>query len=57
MCIRDRGIPFYEIHLSNVHAREEFRHKSYFSDKAKAVICGLGKDGYSAAIQHIVKNS
>ena len=40
-----------------VHAREEFRHKSYFSDKAKAVICGLGKDGYSAAIQHIVKNS
>lgn len=51
------GIPFYEIHLSNVHAREEFRHKSYFSDKAKAVICGLGKDGYSAAIQHIVKNS
>jgi 3-dehydroquinate dehydratase-2 len=51
------AIPFYEVHLSNVHAREEFRHKSLFSDKAVAVICGLGKHGYTAAIEHVVKNN
>jgi len=39
-------IPFIELHISNVHAREEFRHKSYLSDKAKAVVCGLGVAGY-----------
>ncbi|KZZ12558.1 3-dehydroquinate dehydratase [Oleiphilus sp. HI0079] len=43
-------LPFYEVHISNVHAREEFRHKSYFSDKAVAVICGLGTHGYDAAV-------
>ncbi|TKX18521.1 catabolic 3-dehydroquinase [Elsinoe australis] len=36
------AIPFVEIHISNVHAREEFRHKSFLSDKAVAVICGMG---------------
>ena len=50
-------IPFIEVHLSNVHQRETFRHHSYFSDKADAVICGLGASGYSyaldAAIQRI----
>ena len=51
------NIPFYEVHLSNVHAREEFRHKSLFSDKAVAVICGLGKHGYAAALEHIIKNN
>ncbi len=49
------GIPFIEVHLSNVHAREPFRHHSYLSDKALGVICGLGAQGYqfalSAAIQ------
>tara|TARA_R110002050_G_scaffold142720_5_gene267999 strand:+ start:3675 stop:4133 length:459 start_codon:yes stop_codon:yes gene_type:complete len=44
-------IPFIEVHLSNVHAREKFRHHSYFSDIAKGVICGLGIDGYSFALQ------
>ena len=48
-------IPFIEIHLSNVHAREPFRHHSYFSDKAVGVICGLGADGYSYALQTAVK--
>ncbi len=44
-------IPFIEVHLSNVHAREPFRHHSYFSDKAVGVICGLGPDGYLFALQ------
>jgi 3-dehydroquinate dehydratase II len=44
------AIPFVEIHLSNVHRREAFRHHSYFSDLAEAVICGLGPAGYQAAL-------
>ena len=44
-------IPFIEVHLSNVHAREKFRHHSYLSDVATGVICGLGADGYSYALQ------
>ncbi len=45
------GIPFIEIHLSNVHAREDFRKHSYFSDIAQGVICGLGAQGYELAVQ------
>ncbi|WP_394129482.1 type II 3-dehydroquinate dehydratase [Shewanella maritima] len=45
------NIPFIEVHISNVHAREPFRHHSYFSDKAVGVICGLGIQGYEFAIQ------
>jgi 3-dehydroquinate dehydratase-2 len=44
-------IPFIEIHLSNVYAREAFRHDSYFSDLATGVICGLGAQGYELALQ------
>ena len=44
------AIPFIEVHLSNVHAREPFRHHSYLSDVAKGVICGLGADGYQFAL-------
>ena len=44
------SIPFIEVHLSNVHAREKFRHHSYLSDVAVGVICGLGSDGYSYAL-------
>lgn len=44
-------IPFIEVHLSNVHAREEFRQKSYFSDLAVGVISGLGPIGYELALQ------
>ncbi|MCB1700198.1 MAG: type II 3-dehydroquinate dehydratase [Pseudomonadales bacterium] len=43
-------IPFIEIHLSNVHAREEFRRFSYFSDLARGVICGLGAQGYELGL-------
>lgn len=46
------AIPFIEVHLSNVHAREAFRHHSYLSDKAVGVICGLGAQGYSFALSH-----
>ena len=44
------SIPFIEVHLSNVHAREPFRHHSYLSDKAQGVICGLGAQGYEFAL-------
>jgi 3-dehydroquinate dehydratase-2 len=43
-------IPFIEVHLSNVYAREAFRHHSYFSDIAVGVICGLGSTGYELAL-------
>lgn len=44
------AIPYIEIHLSNPHAREPFRHHSYFSDKAVGVICGFGADSYRYAL-------
>ncbi|KAF2762518.1 catabolic 3-dehydroquinase [Pseudovirgaria hyperparasitica] len=44
------GVPFVEVHVSNVHAREEFRHRSFLSDRAEAVICGLGVWGYEVAV-------
>lgn len=47
-------LPFVEVHLSNVHARESFRHHSYFSDLAVGVICGLGAAGYSYALEHAI---
>ncbi len=48
--------PFIELHISNVHSREEFRHKSYFSDIALGVICGLGPQGYEFAMQAAIAN-
>jgi 3-dehydroquinate dehydratase II len=54
------ALPFIEIHLSNVHKREAFRHHSYFSDLAEAVICGLGWKGYlyalDFALERLAKN-
>jgi 3-dehydroquinate dehydratase-2 len=44
------NIPFIEIHISNVHARENFRKHSYLSDVAQGVICGLGTEGYEYAL-------
>ena len=48
-------IPFVEVHLSNVHAREAFRHHSYFTDLAVGMICGLGAHGYELALQYALR--
>ena len=49
------AIPFIEIHLSNPHAREAFRHRSFVSDLALGVICGFGADSYRLALQAALK--
>ena len=55
MALRDAllgvAIPFIELHLSNVHAREHFRHHSYLADAAVGVIAGFGADSYRLALQ------
>ncbi len=50
-------VPFYEVHISNIFAREEFRHKSYFSDIAQGVICGFGTSGYESALLKILEKN
>ncbi len=49
------GISFIEVHLSNVHCREPFRHHSFFSDIAMGVICGLGSKGYDFALMKAIE--
>ncbi|MCW7537455.1 type II 3-dehydroquinate dehydratase [Aquabacterium sp. A7-Y] len=49
------ALPFVEVHLSNVHRREPFRHHSYFSDLAEGVICGLGASGYRLALEYALE--
>ena len=49
-------IPFIEVHLSNVHKRESFRHHSFFSDIAQGVICGFGPNSYLLAMQAAIKS-
>jgi 3-dehydroquinate dehydratase-2 len=49
------NLPFVEVHLSNIHRREPFRHHSYFSDLALGVICGLGPSGYQAALTYALQ--
>ena len=49
------ALPFIEVHLSNPHAREPFRHHSYFSDLALGVVCGFGADSYRFALDAAVK--
>lgn len=49
-------IPFIEVHLSNIHAREPFRHHSHFSAIAEGVICGLGPDGYRLALDAVISS-
>jgi len=51
------AIPFIEVHLSNIHAREPFRSHSYFSDLATGTICGLGSHGYELALQSILRQT
>jgi 3-dehydroquinate dehydratase II len=51
------GIPFIEVHLSNVHAREPFRHHSHLADLAVGVICGLGAEGYEFALGFALAHS
>lgn len=51
------AIPFIEVHLSNVHAREPFRRHSYFSDQAVGVICGLGSKGYDHALEFVLASA
>ena len=48
------GIPYVEVHLTNIYSREEFRHKSFLSDKALGLICGFGANSYRLALYGIV---
>jgi 3-dehydroquinate dehydratase-2 len=50
------AIPFVELHLSNVHAREPFRHHSHLADRAVGVICGFGSASYGLALQGLVQH-
>ena len=54
-CIRSLHCPVIEVHISNVHQREEFRHKSMISSACKGVICGFGLDSYRLAIEALIK--
>ncbi len=51
------AIPFIEVHVSNIHARDPFRRHSYFSDLATGTICGLGARGYELALQFILQQA
>ncbi|MGN6580630.1 MAG: type II 3-dehydroquinate dehydratase [Bordetella sp.] len=50
------GIPFIEVHLSNIYKREPFRHHSYLSDIAVGLVSGLGADGYEAALRYAARH-
>ncbi len=50
------NLPFVEVHISNVYAREEFRHRSYLADQARGVITGLGFTGYLSAVCYFMEN-
>lgn len=56
-CIRSLKAPVVEVHISNVHKREKFRHKSMISCACLGVICGFGLDSYRLAIEGIIFNS
>ncbi|MDR2532660.1 MAG: type II 3-dehydroquinate dehydratase [Oscillospiraceae bacterium] len=51
------SIPVIEVHMSNIYAREEFRHKSVLSEVCKGVICGFGSEGYLMAAEYLINNS
>ena len=48
------AIPYVEVHLSNIYSREEFRHKSFLSDKALGLVCGFGANSYQLALQGMI---
>ncbi|WP_269609681.1 type II 3-dehydroquinate dehydratase [Prochlorococcus marinus] len=48
------AIPYVEVHLSNIYSREEFRHKSFLSDKALGLVCGFGSNSYQLALKGMV---
>ena len=52
--LRTLSAPIVEVHLSNIFAREEYRHKSFISQHAVGIISGLGLNGYKLAIQHLI---
>lgn len=56
-CIRSLRCPVIEVHISNVHQREAFRHHSMISSACKGVICGFGLDSYRLAIEAIIANT
>ena len=53
--VKGTGVPLLELHISNVHARESFRHHSYLSAAARAVMCGFGVAGYGLAIDAVAE--
>jgi len=53
--LRAVKVPYVEVHISNIYARESYRHISYMSAHAKGVIAGLGKDGYIFAVEHLLE--
>ena len=53
--VKGTGIPLVELHISNVHARESFRHRSYLAAAARAVMCGFGVQGYALAIDGVAQ--
>ena len=55
--IKGAGVPVIEVHLSNVHAREEFRHHSWLSPVVAGIVIGLGVDGYGLAIEALARRS
>ncbi len=55
-CIRSLRCPVIEVHISNVHQREEFRHHSMISSACKGVICGFGLDSYRLAVEALLNN-
>lgn len=54
-CIRSLQCPVIEVHISNVHQREEFRHHSFISSACKGIICGFGLDSYRLAVEALCK--
>lgn len=55
-CIRALKVPVIEVHISNVHKREEFRHHSYLSAACAGVICGFGMDSYRLAADYLINS-